>query len=177
MIEESKGLSDTQKNELLTELNELAHEKKGQEVIYDLAQRVELFLHKHNKAPSGSFYDQMLIEKLKRDEALYQQQAQKISQQQQLLRDEVFKRKEILRNEDRYRRDTRRTMSESSPTHRNTSSEMVENSSGIFRERIYPNECQMHLSSEDLYFSNVGRKIRRGCCLGWYLHDKNCDEL
>lgn len=150
---------------------ELSQEKKGNEVIYDLAQTVESFLHTHNKAPSGSFYDQMLIEKLKRDEALIQQQAQKISQEQRLLRDEVLKRKEILRNEDRYRRDTRRTISESSPTHRiNTSSEIVDNSSGIFRERIYPNECQMHLSSEDLYFSNVGRKIRRGCCLGLFFY-------
>lgn len=166
-LEDTKGLSDIQKDELLKELHNLSSAKKGEVMIYDLTQVVQAFLHKHNKAPSGSFYDQMLIEKTKRDEALMKQQAQKLGHEQRLLRDQVLKRKEILRNEDRWRRDGRRSMSESSPTHRtNSSSELLENSPGIFRERVYPNECDLHLSSEDLYFSSVGRKIRRGCCLG-----------
>lgn len=172
MLEETKGLSDAEKNELMQLLRELSQEKKGQEIIYDLAQTVESFLHKHNKAPSGSFYDQMLIEKLRRDEALFKQQAQNISQEQQLLRDEVSKRKEILRNEDHFRRDTRRTISESSPTHRiNSSVEIAGSSIGYLRERVYPNECHMHSTSEDLYFSNVGRKIRKGCCLGLHYYE------
>lgn len=153
--------------ELLRELQKVCETHKGEVMIYDLAQLVQAFLHKHNKAPTGSFYDQMLIEKTKRDEALMKQQAQKLSHEQRVLRDEVLKRKEILRNEDRWRRDGRRSMSESSPTHRsNSSSEKLDSSSSILRERVYPNECDMHLSSDDLYFPSVGRKIRRGCCLG-----------
>ena len=167
LLEDTKGLSDAQKNELLKELNDLAQAKKGEVIIYDLAQIVEAFLHKHNKAPSGSFYDQMLKERLKRDADLERQQAQKISHEQQILRDEVLKRKEILKNEVKWRRDTRRSMSESSPTHRvSSSSETSCATPGFIRGRIFPSECAMHMSSEDLYFANVGRKIRRGCCLG-----------
>lgn len=162
-------MSDLEKNELLKQLQQTSEMHKGEVMIYDLAQLVQGFLHTHNKAPTGSFYDQMLIEKTKRDEALMKQQAQKLSHEQRVLRDEVLKRKEILRNEDRWRRDGRRSMSETSPTHRTSgSSEQfdMDSASGVFRERVYPNECDLHLSSEDLYFSNAGRKIRRGCCLG-----------
>lgn len=165
-MEDTKGLSDVQKNELLKELNDLCDSQKGEVVIYDLTQLVQAFLHKHNKAPSGSFYDQMLIEKNKRDEALMQQQAQRLSHEQRVLRDEVLKRKEILRNEDRWRRDSRRSMSEQSPTHRNNSSTDIADDSSMSRDRIYPNGCDLHLNSEELYFPSVGRKVRRGCCLG-----------
>lgn len=160
-LEETKGLSDIQKIELLDELNELCEQKKGEVIIYDLAQAVQAFLHRHNRRPCGSFYDQMLLERNKRDEALMQQQAQRLNHEQQILRDEVLKRKEILRNEDRWRRESRRSMSEQSPKHRsNMSSEMADNP----LERTF--ECELHSSSEDLYFPAVGRKIRRGRCVG-----------
>lgn len=155
-----------QKNELLKQLQDISQNKRGEVIIYDLAQAVQSFLHEHNKAPVGSFYDEMLNERIKRDEATMKQNAQKLSYEQQMVRHEVLKRKEILLNEDRWRRDIRRSMSESSPTHRIDATEMSESSANLFRERIYPNECDLHLSSEDLYFPNAGRKIRRGCCLG-----------
>lgn len=135
-------------------------------MIYDLTQIVQAFLHAHNKVPIGSFYDQMLKERIRRTEVINQQNAQKLSKEQQVLRDEVFKRQEILRNEGRYRRETRRSMSECSPTHR-THSGSVE-ISDVTQE--LENDCVIHMNSEDLYFSTVGRKIRRGCCLG---HSKN----
>lgn len=149
-------------------------ENKGEVIIYDLAQAVQAFLHKHNKPPVGSFYDQMLKERFRKEEARNQQYAQKLSKEQQVLRDEVLKRQEILKNEGKYRRDARRSMSESSPTHRNSnSSEISEVAGGIYRDRIFPNSCTMHQSSDDLYFSSVGRKIRRGCCLGGLNYKKN----
>lgn len=161
-LEDTKGLSDVQKNELIKELHELCEQKKGEVVIYDLTQTVQAFLHKHNKAPCGSFYDQMLLERNKRDEALEQQKAQRLSHEQQLIRDEVLKRKEILRQEDRWGREVRRSMSEQSPKHRsNSSTEMTDHPLDGTQNR-----CELHLSSEDLYFTTVGRKIRRGCCLG-----------
>lgn len=158
-MEETKGLSDVQKNELIKELHDLCEQKKGEVVIYDLTQTVQAFLHKHNKAPCGSFYEQMLLERNKRDEALQQQKAQQLSHDQQLIRDEVLKRKEILRQEDRWRREVRRSMSEQSPKHRS-------NSSAEMADHPLDDGCELHLSSEDLYFTTVGRKIRRGCCLG-----------
>lgn len=166
-LEETIGLSDAQKTELLQELQNVSQQMKGEVMIYDLTQVVQAYLHKHNKPPAGSFYDQMVIERTKRDEALMKQRAQKLSHEQRIIRDEVLKRKEILRNEDRFRRETRRSMSESSPTHRlSNSTDLSENSSGIFREHIYPNECDLHMCSEDLYFPSVGKKVHRGCCLG-----------
>lgn len=149
-----------QKSELLRELTEICEQKKGEVVIYDLAQSVEAFLHKHNKVPCGSFYDQMLLERNRRDEALLQQQAQRLSHEQRLIRDEVLKRKEILRNEDRWRRESRRSMSEQSPKHRtNSSAELTD-------QLLDQSGCEQHSNSEDLYFITAGRKIRRGCCLG-----------
>lgn len=162
-MEETKGLSDSQKDELLKELSDLAQEKKGEVMIYDLTQVVQAFLHRHNKAPTGSFYDQMLKERLHRVEAINQENAQKLSKEQQVLRDELQKRQEILRNETRMRREPRRSMSESSPTHHRTHSSSVDISDVM--ESI-DNDCIMHMNSEDLYFATVGRKIRRGCCLG-----------
>lgn len=166
-MNETKGLSDSQKDELLKQLNDFAQSKKGEVIIYDLTQAVQLFLHKHNKPPVGSFYDQMLKEKIKRVEVLNKENAQKLSKEQQVLREEVIKRQEILRNEGRYRREKRSSMSESSPTHRthSISTEIIDVTQGMFLEK---DVCEMHMNSEDLYFSTVGRKIRRGCCLGEY---------
>lgn len=162
-LEETKGLSDVQKDELKQKLNAICEQKKGEVVIYDLAQAVQTFLHVHNKPPCGSFYDQMLIERNKRDEALQQQQAQRLNHEQQLIRDQVLKRKEILRNEDRWRRETRHSMSEQSPKHRsNSSGEMADD----LNDRM--NACELHSNTEDLYFPTVSRKIWRGSCLGVY---------
>lgn len=164
-LEQSKGLSDALIEELTKSLVDMANDLKGEVMIYELAQTVQAFLHKHNKQPAGSFYEQMLLEKLKRDEDLQQMQQLKLNQEKQIIRDEVLKRKEIFRNETKWRRD-RRSISESSPTHRsNGSSEDLEPLSTV-RSRIYPNECTEHRSSDTLYFSNVGRKIQKGCCMG-----------
>lgn len=136
-------------------------------MIYELTQTVQTFLHKHNKPPPLSFYDQMLLERLKRNEDLQQMQQKKLNQEQQLLRDEVLKRKEMFRNESKNRRDPKRSISESSPTHRtNSSSDNSEVSNAVFRCHLYPNECLDHRTSDTLYFTNVGRKIQKGCCLG-----------
>lgn len=161
-MEETKGLSDGQKEDLLKELNDLAQEKKGEVMIYDLTQIVQAFLHKHNKVPIGSFYEQMLKERIRRDEVISKANAQKLCKEQQVLRDELRKRQDILRNETRYRRETRRSMSESSPTHR-THSSSVEITDVM---EAIENDCILHMNSEDLYFATVGRKIRKGCCLG-----------
>lgn len=168
-LEESKGLSDIQIDQLTGELQTLANTLKGEVMIFELIEAIRSFLHKHNKPPSGSFYDQMLLEKLKRNEEMSQMQQQRLNQEQQIIREEVMKRKEILRSEaTRARRDTRRSNSDSSPAPRTgSSSENSENSANVpYRGHMYPNECTDHQISETLYFSSVGRKILKGCCLG-----------
>lgn len=47
-----------------------ANDIKGEVMIFDLAQTVQAFLHAHNKPPALSFYDEMLLQKFKRDEHL-----------------------------------------------------------------------------------------------------------
>ncbi|XP_055627354.1 eIF-2-alpha kinase GCN2 [Toxorhynchites rutilus septentrionalis] len=149
----SVGLSDGLKNELLKLLEEHTAEFRGAEMIYDLANKVEVFLHEHNVPPKGSFYDEMIADKRKR--AMDRQNTLKAEEEQrrQVIQDELQKRKQQL---EKTRRESRHSVNEVSPFHRNTSSS--ENSEGY-----YP--CSEHRRSETLFFSN-GRKIVKGCCLG-----------
>ena len=59
ILENTKGLSDSQMKELQDELKNLATEKVGYEVLYELAEFVRIYLHKHNLPPI-SCHDLML---------------------------------------------------------------------------------------------------------------------
>lgn len=81
-LQNSKGLSDFTLTELQNKLNEMALELVGQEMIFQLSQYVEEFLHLHNKPPSKSFYDEMLHRrKIEQERDL---QAQQIEQDRQV---------------------------------------------------------------------------------------------
>lgn len=67
-LENSKGLSNTLVNELLKELTEKAADLKGEEMIFQLCQHVEEFLHRYNKPTSESFYDEMLKRQKEKEE-------------------------------------------------------------------------------------------------------------
>ncbi|EDV29467.1 uncharacterized protein TRIADDRAFT_51839 [Trichoplax adhaerens] len=58
-IENAKGLSDSQMEELKEQLNNLAKERIGYEVLYELAEFVRGYLHKYNR-PQLSFYALMV---------------------------------------------------------------------------------------------------------------------
>lgn len=161
-MEETKGLSDVKKKQLLDELHAICEKKKGEVVIYDLAQAVEAFLHAHNKQPMQSFYHEMIDENNKRDEALSQQEAQRLILDQRAVRDEMMKAKQILKDEDRMGRESRRSLTEQSPKHRANSVELPDSPT----DRTYPNNCIRHSNRDYLLFPNVNRKILRGCCLG-----------
>lgn len=169
-LESAKGLSDSLIEDLQRQLNEEIDKLRGQEMIYELAQIAQAFLHKHNKPPSGSFYEEMLQQKNKRDEEQKHCQQMRQSLEQKAIKDEIEKRKELLKNEKRIRRDTR-SLSESSPQHggsmsMDASQESVAPGWPYFRSHMYPNECQEHRQSEKIYFTQAGRQIQRGCCLG-----------
>uniref|UniRef100_A0A1B0GPF6 Uncharacterized protein n=1 Tax=Phlebotomus papatasi TaxID=29031 RepID=A0A1B0GPF6_PHLPP len=87
-LEDSKGLSDVLIEDLLKELQKQAAELKGEVMVFELAETVRAFLHKHNKPPPGSFYDEMLMQKLKRDQERLNCQKMKEDQEQQALKDE-----------------------------------------------------------------------------------------
>lgn len=80
LLEDSKGLSDVLIDELTKSLEKQATDLKGEVMIFDLAQTVQTFLHEHNKPPAGSFYDEMLLQKTKRDEVLRNQHLEKQNQ-------------------------------------------------------------------------------------------------
>ncbi|KAH8293934.1 hypothetical protein KR054_006754 [Drosophila jambulina] len=165
MLEESKGMSDQLLEALLNQLQAQSQELRGEVMIYELAQTVQAFLLEHNKPPKGSFYDQMLQDKQKREQELLDMQRQRESLQRQTLMDEVERRKEMFKTEAKRRGEPRRSMSESNPRHP-SSSESSENSSPYYRGHIYPIKCLDHRNTETLYFHKVGRQIQRGCCLG-----------
>ncbi|KAH8383572.1 hypothetical protein KR009_009336, partial [Drosophila setifemur] len=164
-LKESKGLSDQQLEALLGQLQAQSEELRGEVMIYELAQTVQAFLLEHNKPPKGSFYDQMLQDKQKREQELMDIQRQRESLQRQTLIDEVERRKEMFKTEAKRRGEPRRSMSESNPRHP-SSSESSENSSPYYRGHIFPTKCLEHRNTETLYFHKVGRQIQRGCCLG-----------
>lgn len=168
-LEHGKGLSDALIQELEKQLNVQTEELKGQEMIYELAQTVQGFLHKYNKPPTGSFYEEMLQQRNQRDQERMHCQKMRESLEQKAIKDEIEKRKEMLKNESRIRRDTR-SLSESSPQHGHSMSMDASHEMSpawpYFRSHMYPNECLEHRHSEKIFFTQAGRQIQRGCCLG-----------
>lgn len=162
-LEETEVLSDVQKTELLEELGDICTLKNGVVVFYDLTQTISAFLLKHNKEPAGSFYDQMVIERNKRDNENMIRQAERLNKDQQVIRNQVLKQKEIPRSENDLRRGTQRSMNENSPKLRASISTEMDDSVG---DRTYPHSYELHISSEELYFAVVGRRVLRGSCLG-----------
>ena len=59
-LENSKGLSDNLLFQLQRDLERTANALKGEEMVFQLSQHVQEFLHRHNKPASKSFYDEML---------------------------------------------------------------------------------------------------------------------
>lgn len=82
LLENSKGLSLTVLQELHDKLEKRAKELVGEEMIFQLSQYVQEFLHKHNKPTSKSFYDEMLQRQKEQQEK--DLQAQKIEEDRQV---------------------------------------------------------------------------------------------
>ncbi|XP_055597688.1 eIF-2-alpha kinase GCN2 [Uranotaenia lowii] len=158
-LENTVGLSDALVKDLLEQLKAQADELKGEVMIYELAGTVEGFLHKHNAPPKGSFYDEMLANQQKRAMDLQNTLKAEEDQRRQVVQDELQKRKKEL---ERTRRESKHSINETSPLHRNTSSS--DNSEGN-QFRGLSNFCLDHRRSETLFFKD-GRKIVKGCCLG-----------
>lgn len=57
-------------SELQKQLEEKAEELKGEEMIFQLAQHVQEFLHRHNKPGTKSFYEEMLTRKKEEEQKI-----------------------------------------------------------------------------------------------------------
>lgn len=84
-MENSKGLSTTVLQELSQKLEKSANELVGEEMIFQLSQCVQEFLHKHNKPTSKSFYEEMLQRKKEQEERELQAQEIELNQQVAML--------------------------------------------------------------------------------------------
>lgn len=60
ILENSRGISNAVIAELQVQLEEKAKKLQGEEMIFQLAQYVQEFLHHHNKPGIKSFYEEML---------------------------------------------------------------------------------------------------------------------
>lgn len=54
--------------ELQNNLEEKANELKGEVMIFELAQYVQVFLHEHNKPATKSFYEEMVIRQQEKEQ-------------------------------------------------------------------------------------------------------------
>uniref|UniRef100_A0A8D2L6M6 eIF-2-alpha kinase GCN2 n=1 Tax=Varanus komodoensis TaxID=61221 RepID=A0A8D2L6M6_VARKO len=92
-LKNAKGLSNETINLLKSRLEELAKERCGEVMIFELADYIQSFLNDYNKPPSKSFHEEMLKNQQKEQERLAQEEQQRI---QDLKRKEEEMQREIL---------------------------------------------------------------------------------
>ncbi|NWU95052.1 E2AK4 kinase, partial [Upupa epops] len=97
-LKNSKGLSNEKINELKSRLAELAKQRCGEVMIFELADHVQSFLSEHNKPPSKSFHEEMLKNHQKEQERLAQEELRRAQEQREIL-DEIQRREEEKREE------------------------------------------------------------------------------
>lgn len=114
LLKNAKGLSLVMCQELRLELYKLAKQMKGEVMIFEFANYVRHFLHKHNHPPPKSFYDEMLSNKMKQEEKRVQEiekkkEIEKLKKEKQLkqLEDELQRKQQnAFREETRLRRES-----------------------------------------------------------------------
>uniref|UniRef100_A0A8C0AW68 eIF-2-alpha kinase GCN2 n=1 Tax=Buteo japonicus TaxID=224669 RepID=A0A8C0AW68_9AVES len=105
-LKNSKGLSKEKINELKSRLGQLAKQRCGEVMIFELANHVQSFLSENNKPPSKSFHEEMLKNHQKEQERLAQEElrrAQEVKrreeQEQREILNEIQRREEEKREE------------------------------------------------------------------------------
>ncbi|NXD07885.1 E2AK4 kinase, partial [Nothocercus nigrocapillus] len=97
-LKNSKGLSNEKINELKSGLAELARQRCGEVMIFELADHIQSFLSEYNKPPSKSFHEEMLKNHQKEQERLAQEELRRVQEQREIL-DEIQRREEEKREE------------------------------------------------------------------------------
>ncbi|XP_040984362.1 eIF-2-alpha kinase GCN2 isoform X4 [Aquila chrysaetos chrysaetos] len=92
-LKNSKGLSKEKINELKSRLGQLAKQRCGEVMIFELANHVQSFLSEYNKPPSKSFHEEMLKNHQKEQERLAQEELRRA---QEVKRREEQEQREIL---------------------------------------------------------------------------------
>ncbi|KAJ8980157.1 hypothetical protein NQ317_014652, partial [Molorchus minor] len=165
LLENAKGLSTTVVVELLQKLEQKAAELKGEEMIFQLAQYVQEFLHRHNKPTSKSFYDEMLQrQKEKEQQDLQAKQIEQDRQRQYMIK-EVQRRQEILKSEVRLRRENRQNSDNDDEFDTNRRYSYVRRRNNSSTESSDESLCQQceHRGTTTIEFGI--REIQRGRCI------------
>ncbi|XP_061166164.1 eIF-2-alpha kinase GCN2-like [Saccostrea echinata] len=115
----AKGLSTSQLSNLKSEIDAIAKENKGEEMLLQIAQHVQQFLHAHNKPPAKSFYEEMMMNKRKQEEQKEEEQRKELEKlrrkeekELQTLEIEIQRRKEALKEENKKRKEETKQVEE-----------------------------------------------------------------
>ncbi|CAM4576104.1 unnamed protein product [Lepidochelys olivacea] len=103
-LKNAKGLSNENINLLKSRLEELAKQRCGEVMIFELADHIQSFLSEYNKPPSKSFHEEMLKNQQKEQERLAQEEQRRMQeakrreeQEQREILDEIQRREEEKR--------------------------------------------------------------------------------
>ncbi|KAJ1529287.1 hypothetical protein ONE63_006085 [Megalurothrips usitatus] len=107
-VAKSKGLSTNDVSQLMQELEKLVSKLIGQEMVFEIAQHVQGFLHKHNKPGFKSFHEEMLLFQKQQEQQQQQLNSLREQKERQAIQDEVHRKQEALRAEGRIRRESLR---------------------------------------------------------------------
>uniref|UniRef100_A0A8D0CTC2 eIF-2-alpha kinase GCN2 n=1 Tax=Sander lucioperca TaxID=283035 RepID=A0A8D0CTC2_SANLU len=108
-LNNAKGLSNENLQNLQSEITKLAAIRCGEVMIYELAVYIQGFLSEHNKPPSSSFHEEMLKNQRRQQEKRAQEEQQKMDQrrkQEEEMEKEIMA--EIQRREEEKREEKRR---------------------------------------------------------------------
>ncbi|EMP26779.1 Eukaryotic translation initiation factor 2-alpha kinase 4 [Chelonia mydas] len=106
-LKNAKGLSNENINLLKSRLEELAKQRCGEVMIFELADHIQSFLSEYNKPPSKSFHEEMLKNQQKEQERLAQEEQRRMQEAKR--REEQEERLEIATftsQENSFKRDT-----------------------------------------------------------------------
>ncbi|TRY83546.1 hypothetical protein DNTS_016256 [Danionella cerebrum] len=108
-LKNAKGLSFDKLEKLQAQLNQLAKDRCGEVMIFELADLVQCFLTEHNLPPSSSFHEEMLKNQrrqLERRALEEQQRNDQLRRQEQQMQNEILA--EIQRREEERREEKRK---------------------------------------------------------------------
>ncbi|KAL3285701.1 hypothetical protein HHI36_000232 [Cryptolaemus montrouzieri] len=165
-FERAKGISQVILNKLRSELLEEAKKYVGRELIFELCQYTQEFLHKHNKPMPKSFHEEMIQrqekEKMQDEQAKLMEENRKIKE----CNEEISKiyEQRLESSKSRKKSPSENTLIEDEETGRRDSivSERRKNS---YNESSDDSQCS-HQPTDNIFFENNGSKqILRGKCL------------
>ncbi|XP_053138825.1 eIF-2-alpha kinase GCN2 [Hemicordylus capensis] len=161
-LRNAKGLSNENINLLKSKLEELAKERCGEVMIFELAHYVQSFLSDYNKPPSKSFHEEMLKNQQKEQERLAQEEQRRIQdiqrmeeQMQREILNEIQKREEEKKEERKRKEIAKQERLESATI------QEISTSRDIIGNKITPNGGTTEHGGNNKYRANSTGRSKR----------------